>query len=92
MGTVEKNCGHEKGRVTGKRGPAALIEIAGQKRIIMENHRGISYYGDDRILIRTEYGFTEITGNGLLLRCITRERLCITGVIDAVKLIGRSDG
>ena len=90
MGAIGKRNGTGNGTVAERLKPAALIEIVGRKRVVVENHRGICYYGDDRILIKVESGYIELTGEAFYLRCVTREHLCITGVIDGVKLIGRS--
>lgn len=88
MDTVRKRKGDSKKATTSHWRPAALVEIVGQKRIVVENHCGVCYYGDDRVLIKTHNGYIEIIGGELHLRCISREHLCITGALDAVKLIG----
>lgn len=64
-----------------------LVEIAGQGRILIENHRGVCSYGREQIRVRVKYGQIEISGCGLVLGCMSRERIVVTGHIDAVRLI-----
>ena len=67
-----------------------LLEVLGKERLVIEQHRGIQCYGTEEILVRASFGQIHITGNGLVLCCMSREQLCITGTIDKVELLGRS--
>lgn len=63
-----------------------LLEIFGDRRILIENHCGICEYGNERITVRVRRGRICINGKQLSLAFISRERLIITGCIEAVVL------
>ncbi len=64
-----------------------LVEICGEKRVLIENHRGVSRYGTDLICVRVRYGEVALRGCGLELAKMTREQLVVCGRIDSVTLI-----
>lgn len=64
-----------------------LIEIAGERRVLIENHRGVIEYGSQTIRVKVKYGQVCICGSGLELACMTRGQLVISGRVDAVQLI-----
>lgn len=63
-----------------------IIEIAGHKRVLIENHRGIICYGKERITIKVKNGSVSICGNGLEMLHMTKEHLVIFGTIHTVTL------
>lgn len=63
-----------------------LLELLGDRRILIENHCGICEYGNERIVVRVRKGRIGINGKQLSLSFISRERLIITGCIEAVML------
>ncbi len=63
-----------------------LIEIASDRRVLVENHKGITQYGSDRIAVRVSYGTVYITGSNLELAQMTKQQLVVTGCIDCVTL------
>lgn len=68
-----------------------LVEIAGENRVLIEQHRGIREYSPERIGVRVRYGMIEIYGSGLELRCMSKEQLIICGRIDSVTLRRRTE-
>lgn len=66
-----------------------IIEIAGEHRVLVENHLGVSEYTGDRICVKTGFGAVQICGCRLRLSQMTREHLTITGQIETVSLIRR---
>lgn len=64
-----------------------LIEIAGERRVLIENHRGVIEYGSQTIRLKVKYGQVCICGSGLELARMTRGQLVISGRVDAVQLI-----
>lgn len=64
-----------------------LLELAGDSRILIENHCGISAYGRECIHIRVRYGRACICGAGLELACMTKNQLVITGRIDSITVL-----
>lgn len=63
-----------------------LVEIAGERRVLVENHRGVCQYGPDQICIRVKYGIISIRGRGLEIARMSREQLIVSGCIDCVTL------
>lgn len=63
-----------------------IVEIAGERRVLIENHRGVAAYGRERILVNVKYGTVCVCGCNLELIRMTREQLIILGRIDSVSL------
>ena len=63
-----------------------LVEISGDRRVLVENHRGVCQYGPEQISVRVQYGVVSIQGNHLELARMSREQLIITGYIRCVML------
>jgi len=65
---------------------APLIELSGQRRVLIENHRGVIQYGTNEICVKVCYGHVNISGSGLELTRMTKDQLVITGCINSVRL------
>ena len=63
-----------------------LVEIAGDKRVLIEHHCGVTQYGRCRISVRVKYGAIVIVGTGLELTRMTGQQLIVTGRIEFVQL------
>ena len=63
-----------------------LVELAGDKRVLIENHRGVKAYGDSCIRVCTSYGQLCISGSAMELVQMTRQQLVISGRIDSIVL------
>lgn len=63
-----------------------LVEIAGERRVLVENHGGVCQYGPELICIRVKYGTISIRGRGLELARMSKEQLIISGRVDCVVL------
>ncbi len=63
-----------------------IVEIAGDSRVLIENHFGVKGYSREKILIKVKYGTLCVCGCGLELLRMTREQLVVRGRIDAVTL------
>lgn len=66
-----------------------IVEIAGDRRVLIENHFGVKEYSREKIAVKVKYGFVCVCGCGLELIRMTREQLVISGSIDAVSLVRR---
>lgn len=64
-----------------------LIEIAGEKRVLIEKHLGVCNYSRQRIAIKVKYGQILVNGSGLMLSRMSRDAIIITGCIESVHLI-----
>lgn len=63
-----------------------IVEIAGEHRVLIENHCGVKEYGKERIMVKVKYGCICVHGCGLELMRMTKEQLIIRGVIHGVTL------
>lgn len=61
-----------------------IVELAGDRRVLIERHGGVIEYGPERIRIRVSYGTVCITGCGLELVRMTHQQLVISGRVDSV--------
>lgn len=60
------------------------VEIRGKKRVSIENHRGISEYTDDAIIINVKHGKIAVQGERLTIAGMNRRRIEVHGMIQAV--------
>jgi len=67
----------------------SLVEIAGDTRVLIENHYGITQYSRERICVKVKFGLVSICGCNLELIRMTREQLIISGRIEQVGLVRR---
>lgn len=66
-----------------------IVEIAEDKRVLVENHQGVIEYCNGCIGIKVSFGLLKISGCGLELIQMTNDQLVIAGKIEEVKLIRR---
>lgn len=65
-----------------------LIEIADNKRVLIENHLGVTAYGTDEICVKVRHGVVSITGEKLELLCMSKDKIVICGIIKSIHLWG----
>ena len=63
-----------------------LIELAGDRRVLMENHAGVTEYGHERICVKVKFGQVCICGQELCLAKMTKSQLIVCGRIDSIEL------
>ena len=63
-----------------------IVEIAGDGRVLIENHQGIREYEGDRICVAVKYGLLRIEGSCLELAMMSGNQLVIIGKIDRIML------
>lgn len=83
------------GKVKQMRAPMPLVEIANDRRVLIEHHQGVSSYTAEQVLVRVRYGQICVSGTGLCIARMTRDQLVICGNIDGVTLIragGKHEG
>ena len=66
-----------------------IVEIAGDRRVLIENHFGVKEYSREHIGVMVKYGVVRVSGCGLELIRMTKEQLVISGRIDCVTLARR---
>lgn len=67
----------------------SIVELAGDRRVLIEHHYGVCQYSSEQIGVKVRYGQVLICGCGLELTRMTREQLVISGRIDGVTLLRR---
>lgn len=68
-----------------------VVELLGDDRVLIENHKGVTQYCTERIRARVSFGAVDVQGVDLRLRYMTGQKLVIAGKIDCIQLIrGRS--
>lgn len=63
-----------------------LVELVDTGRLLIENHFGVTEYGDEKIHVKVRFGQICIYGHGLELAMMSKERLIITGCIECIRL------
>ena len=56
-----------------------IVEICGNRRVLIENHQGILSYNEGEILVKVCFGMISVTGDALCLCRLSKEQLAITG-------------
>jgi len=64
-----------------------VVEIAGDSRVLIERHNGMTEYSRERICVKVCYGAICICGSELELAHMTQYQLVISGRIDCVKIL-----
>ena len=64
----------------------SIIELAGDSRVLIENHSGMQYYSEDRIGVKVSYGRVIIEGNDLEIGEICKKQLIVVGKIKQIIL------
>lgn len=67
-----------------------IIEIAGESRVLVERHCGMTEYSRERICVKVRYGFVCICGCNLELTRMSQDQLIISGRIDCVQIQRRA--
>ena len=77
--------------LTGDVNTEPLVELAGDRRVLIEHHRGILQYQRERICVKVKFGTVAVTGCDLEIFQMNKEKLVIAGCIDGVTIL-RRDG
>jgi len=68
----------------------SIVEIAGDSRVLIENHFGITQYNREKICVKVKFGHIAVCGCNLELNQMTRDRLVISGKITGVTIHRRN--
>ena len=63
-----------------------IVEIAGEHRVLIENHQGVAAYGREKILVKVKFGTVCVCGCNLEMMHMTKEQLVVYGRIVSVGL------
>ena len=64
-----------------------LVLIEGQKRVVIENFKGISSYTEEEVRLITKGKKICISGKRLKIEDYTKEEITITGLIEKIEFI-----
>ena len=67
-----------------------VVEIAGDSRVLIENHLGVNAYGSGKIVVKVKYGWIHICGDCMELKHMSADQLVICGRIHHVALQRRN--
>ena len=63
-----------------------IVEMAGNRRVLVENHHGVAEYEKTRIIILVKFGKIIIAGMNLEICHMSRHQMIIIGCIDSVSI------
>lgn len=66
--------------------PQPLVELAGNRRVLIEHHCGITEYGTEKITVKVKSGSICIVGSNLSLMYMSDEKIVITGIVYEIRL------
>ena len=66
-----------------------VVEIAGECRVLIEQHKGMVEFSREQICAKVCYGLICVLGAELKLDHMSQHRLVISGQIDCVKIMRR---
>lgn len=66
-----------------------IAELAGDYRLLIENHSGVIHYSTEKIGVKMKYGELQICGCHLELQQMTMIKLVIHGQIDSISIVRR---
>lgn len=64
-----------------------LVEVCGYRRVLIENHRGITEYSRERIGICVRFGQVQVMGKNLRICQMSGCQLVVTGEIEQIHLV-----
>ena len=68
-----------------------IVEIAGNRRLLIENHKGVVEYEMERIVVLSKSGRIIISGSSLEIQQMSQHQLVIIGHIGTVSIEGGGD-
>ena len=68
-----------------------VVEVLGEGRVLVEGHKGVLSYCDNKISVKTRTGIVEISGCNLKLTNMSASKLVVSGSVRCVQLAGRKD-
>lgn len=63
------------------------LTMIGNIRLLIENHRGVLHFSEERLLLALTRGKVEITGSSLSIRTIMAEEVLVEGIIRGLEYI-----
>lgn len=67
-----------------------LIEIISDKRVLIENHKGVCKYTRDQICVKCNFGIIKVSGTDLHIKNMSADQLMILGSIGCITMCRRT--
>ena len=67
----------------------SVVELLGDSRVLVEQHKGVTVFGGEQICIRLKFGILQICGSQLQVEKMSSDFLVVTGKIDSLKILRR---
>ena len=67
------------------------ITLVGGKQLLIENHRGVLHFSDERISLALHEGGLDVTGKGLVIKTIMPQEVMVEGHIAEIKYRGTEE-
>lgn len=67
----------------------SLLELTGDRQVLIENHRGVTQYSRERIGVKVSYGELLVSGRCLELARMSQGQLVVSGAVDSIQLCRR---
>lgn len=64
---------------------APMVELRGKRSVVVENHRGVLEYTEERVRIAVRGGALCVLGSELSIAQMTRRRLELRGVVHGLQ-------
>ena len=64
-----------------------LVEIAGNFRVLIEHHRGVTEYSRQCVCLNVKFGCIRISGCNLEISKMTRDQMIVSGAIENIALV-----
>ena len=76
-----------RGQLSGQPLPGVpIVELAGEHRVLIENHCGVREYLENCVCVGVRYGHIQILGTDLRISHMCSDSLVITGNIQGIRL------
>jgi sporulation protein YqfC len=63
-----------------------ILELAGDRRLLIENHQGVITYDKENVIIKVQYGTVTVSGGNLEIMHMSKEQVVICGEIANISL------
>lgn len=63
-----------------------IVELCGDRRVLIENHSGVVGYGREKICVAVKYGRLSVMGSELRICFMSRQQLVVSGEIHGVQI------
>ena len=61
-----------------------LVELSGDDRVLIENHKCVNSYSPEEISVRVSFGCIRLCGRALVLACVGKDQLVVHGKVDSI--------